>query len=660
MDSAQFTIELIDRVSAPSRKAAASIDRINKKLKESHGRMGALSSYQFKNLVKAKAFDQVGKGASYVAGKMATFAKWAAIGGAAIAGTAAVMVTKGVVSMGIFADASRRAFASITGSAGAGEDAFKRSVALADLLGADVEEITGQFKQLLAMQFSIGEAEDLIKISADLQLVTGSAEQATRAIRAITQIKAKGRLQAEELVGQLSEAGVSASLVYDALGKKFGKSTDEVRKMITAGKVDAKTGIDAIKAAIMKMTNETAPGEAAVKFGNETLTGIMGTLKTMPKQIFLRISDAMTADFESLKGTLLEIIEAMKSIDAEKVAEFVRNVLEMAKQLIPLAKEFAAGFGEGFSEILAGMRELSAGGGLASQLETAREAGKGIAAILAFVLWVTRVIAKVVSVLASPFGKIAAVVGIIGVLFLKFLLLLGSATQAIVGVTSGVGTLAAGWATFISGLGVAWGWIVALGAALKTVGILVLYAVTWIATIPAVIVGAIAAAAAAVIATIWVFREEIAKFMLWLWDASVKAGKDLVLGLISGITSMLSALWDVIKKAGTAIWDVLSGKKSVSELGLVGSTDAALRAAGVKSPALTRAQPTAAPLAQPELSETVASAPRDQSFQANMTIHVDGAMSAEQARETGQGIGSAASDTMNERFFGDMALQSGA
>src|SRR5688500_388776 len=85
---------------------------------------------------------------------------------------------------------------------------------MAEHLGLNVEDTVGSFKKLLAAQFEVGRAKELIAMGSDLQGIGANAEEVKRALLAITQIKSKGRLQAEEML-QLQEAGISAELVYD-------------------------------------------------------------------------------------------------------------------------------------------------------------------------------------------------------------------------------------------------------------------------------------------------------------------------------------------------------------------------------------------------------------------------------------------------------------
>src|ERR1700712_1045270 len=116
VDFARFGIQLIDQVSAPARDAADELDRVEKKLKKSKTLM-ALTNAEVRRMASGRLG---GKIAEQFNGALSSVTKWGLYGATALAGTGAavgLMVTKSVVGMGMFADASRRAFSSLTGDA---------------------------------------------------------------------------------------------------------------------------------------------------------------------------------------------------------------------------------------------------------------------------------------------------------------------------------------------------------------------------------------------------------------------------------------------------------------------------------------------------------------------------------------------------------------
>ena len=150
---------------------------------------------------------------------------------------------------------------------------------LAQQLGLDVGQTVSSFQALLRMKFDPQIAKDIIKMGADLQSVGVHADEVQGVITAMSQIKAKGRLQAEELM-QLQERGVSGELVQEALMKRLGiTDRDKYQKMLSGGKISAAVALTAIRDAIMAKTNESNVGEAGAGYANNTIKGQLNQMK---------------------------------------------------------------------------------------------------------------------------------------------------------------------------------------------------------------------------------------------------------------------------------------------------------------------------------------------------------------------------------------------
>ncbi len=169
-------------------------------------------------------------------------------------------------------------------------------------------------------------------MGADLQAIGASGEEVSRAMLAITQIKSKGRLQAEEML-QLQEAGISAELVYEALGKRLGKTNAELRKLQEQGKLGSDVGIEAIMEAVGKKTGAKTAGDAGRQFATTTLEGMKGVLSAGVQNLFLDIGQAILP-------TLMPL--------AEKGMEVFRDLLaspelaDLGSKLLSEFKYFAA------------------------------------------------------------------------------------------------------------------------------------------------------------------------------------------------------------------------------------------------------------------------------------------------------------------------------
>jgi tape measure domain-containing protein len=203
--------------------------------------------------------------------------------------TAAILAGGAVAFLGAkFAGATARAtdfgqrsvlaLTSIMKNSGAAETQFNAVRLEAGRLGLDVPEAVKSFTQLANARFDTSTARDLVRMSADLQALTGDSQSASLALRAITQIKMKGRLQAEEITGQLAEHGISADAVYEQLGKTLGKTREQVLKLQKSGDLSADVAIPAILAAVRSQLGVDQSGGFAEKMVAGSMSGLAGKM----------------------------------------------------------------------------------------------------------------------------------------------------------------------------------------------------------------------------------------------------------------------------------------------------------------------------------------------------------------------------------------------
>ncbi len=236
-----------------------------------------------------------------------------------------------------FGQRSRLAFGALVDDAALGEETFDNVRQLAQKLGLDVKETSDGFIKLLAAQFSIGQSTELIKATADLRALGASADNVKLALLAISQIKMKGKLQAEELTRQLANAGVSAELVYKELMKPLGKNTiGEVMKMQKAGQISADVAIPAIISAINKKMHQANPGDTALKFATQKFDGMMGVLKATKDNFFIDIARAMDSSFMGAAGDIFNSLTDI--INGPKFAEFKKSMTGVFESVIAFVK----------------------------------------------------------------------------------------------------------------------------------------------------------------------------------------------------------------------------------------------------------------------------------------------------------------------------------
>mgnify|MGYP000004508852 FL=1 len=191
-----------------------------------------------------------------------------------------------------------------------------------DQVGGATAKLAINFKDVATRRYILGAVSDFATATGE------GNEGLQRSIRAISQIAGKGKLQQEELTGQLGELGLSATKVYAKLALSLGikakteqEQRDKVLKAITAGKVDSNRAIQAITDV---MRDERPAGSTAV--------GTAGTLSSQLSNIqkgFLTLF--ATADIEqwpamvALKG-LLSDIAGFFSVDSEAGQDFMATL----------------------------------------------------------------------------------------------------------------------------------------------------------------------------------------------------------------------------------------------------------------------------------------------------------------------------------------------
>lgn len=105
-----------------------------------------------------------------------------------------------------------------------------------------------------------------------------------RAVKAINDVAAKGRLQASELTTQLSELGLGSTAVYAEIatilkikGKNEAERNQKVIKLISKGEVTSNIGIQAITNAMRTLAGGGPAGKFAVE-SSDTLTGLLSNI----------------------------------------------------------------------------------------------------------------------------------------------------------------------------------------------------------------------------------------------------------------------------------------------------------------------------------------------------------------------------------------------
>lgn len=228
----------------------------------------------------------------------------AAFSGIALAATAGLGT---IATMGLSSAASLEqvqiSFNALLGSADKGEEVFRSLQKFAALTPFEFPEVAAAAKRFFAFNQQVGLADDQIQqiltTVGDLASVTGAgAEGLNRIFLALSQIAGKGTTQLEEL-RQIGEAVPGFSAV-DAIAQQLGITTAEAMEKISAGELDATTGINALLAGMQKF-----PGAAgAMEKQSQTLLGVFSTFKDTVGQA---LADSFAPAIPEIKAALAEI-----------------------------------------------------------------------------------------------------------------------------------------------------------------------------------------------------------------------------------------------------------------------------------------------------------------------------------------------------------------
>lgn len=418
-------------------------------LREAQGELKGLDRASRRNLtgIDSSIAGAAGAGAFFgtVLAGVASKAVDLALALARVSAQAVFAFGKAAVEAALFGESIELGFKTLMRGSGDAGAQIQRVTKIATDLGLPVQDTLKQFQKLLAMQFAPKAAEDIVKMMADLKAVGADAEQVSRAVAAITQIKAKGRLQSEELVGQLAEAGVSTELVMEALGKQLGKTTKEVRKLLEAGKITADQGIAAIGEAVKKKTGIKEFGEAGKRFADNTLTGLVARLRAKGEALMLDIGRRI---LEPLRGAVKPVIDDifafMESEDGKGLVDGIvsgfTTLGAVVKAAWPVVKEFVGAFKEGFSAamkpvepLIAALKKMT---GNETQMKNLAIAAQAAGTALGFL------VAQGIGIAAFAGSVIAGIS-----------LVVGKIRELVTWVTTGGGTLGTGLISgFVSGI----------------------------------------------------------------------------------------------------------------------------------------------------------------------------------------------------------------
>jgi tape measure domain-containing protein len=160
------------------------------------------------------------------------------------------------------------------------------------------DQVGDVMKQLVGAGYDAKEAFDIFKRVGDTSAFANFSDDALKGVtRAITQIKSKGKLSAEEL-NQIFEAApgaVSRETLVDMLAKNTGRSVTKIKDELENGKITSAEGIKAILDTIDSTISGGVAGGLMAKLGS-SITGRLSSLADLPSMLV-----GMTRDLPGLK-----------------------------------------------------------------------------------------------------------------------------------------------------------------------------------------------------------------------------------------------------------------------------------------------------------------------------------------------------------------------
>jgi tape measure domain-containing protein len=494
----EWLFELLDKVSGPVDKIGASLDRVS-------GKFDKLSKLRDKLAKPFKMGSPSGGGSteSKFADKLGGI-------GTTIGVAAAGMAALGVAGVGFaLSTASAKtnlglALTNILGTKEAATAVAGQIAKLAATTPFESQDVSKSVKALLAVGYAADQSFEVFKALGDATAMDGfDPAQLEGLTRAMTKLKGEGKLTGEVLAQLNDSSGgmVGKGRVIEQLVKITGKSTDQVQKMLSAGKIDAAVGTKAILETIRVNLSGGTLGGAMNKMAQE-IPGLLSTLK------------------DNLGAELVPDIDSNAGFSA--VRGMLRSVVAASDQAKPFLQQ---AFGRLFTAVLGGGGELTNAQGTFEAIFAA--IGRGV-----------NVVAGVIETV-TPYARAFAYGFLVGLQRVRDSLApVGAVLSKVFGGASGGETLINIFVRLGQGLAI----VLAIGAGV--IGFL------------GGVIGFVSAVGVAVVSAV-VAIIGVASDLIDLWSSFslVEIGSQLMAGLAAGITGGLSSVLDTVAGAGQSVID---------------------------------------------------------------------------------------------------------
>lgn len=270
-DKVEITIQAIDQATSTLNKIKGELGGLDDAGKKTSSRSGGLGQF-------AEKFFYIGNAANMVIGTIQN-----------VAGT----INKFTVSAAADMESTSAAFETLIGNTELARDTIKQIQDLGASTPFQFPELADAGRKLLAFGTSAQDVRDTLARVGDI--ASGIQQPIGEIAEIYGKAKVQGRLFAED-INQLTGRGIP---IIQELAKQFGVADDQVKQLVTDGKVT----FDNLEQAFIDMTSEGGKFNGMMEKQSQTFNGLVSTLQDNVTVVLTRIGAKIIETFD-LKGAL--------------------------------------------------------------------------------------------------------------------------------------------------------------------------------------------------------------------------------------------------------------------------------------------------------------------------------------------------------------------
>jgi len=222
------------------------------------------------------------------------------------------------------------AFETIIGDAEKAKETIKDLQEFAAKTPFTIPGIEQNAKQLLGMGIDVNKLLPTLKALGDVS--AGLSVPLSRIALNYGQIRTQGRLTGREL-RDFAVAGVP---LLDTLAKQFGKTTAEVTKMVSTGKV----GFADVEKAFVSMTSNGGRFDNLMIKQSKTLKGLISNMQDFGIIFARELGQEILPMAKEIISETAEWLKVNRKLIMSKFKEFLKILVELFKDLISLISTF--------------------------------------------------------------------------------------------------------------------------------------------------------------------------------------------------------------------------------------------------------------------------------------------------------------------------------